>query len=92
MAANMLSLTIIRFSVQLIIHLWNLNWRRDVRTRYVFILPIWDILYVAISNMEMEMILAIACAFMPMCFASIIPLRISPWSLRLLSHQNFAGL
>lgn len=63
-----------------------------VRTRYVFILPIWGILYVAISNMEMEMILAIACAFMPMCFASIIPLRISPWSLRLLSHQNFAEL
>ena len=72
MAVSMLSLTSIRWIALPSIHWWSSAWRRDARTRFVCILPIWGILCVVTSSMAMAMILAIDFASMPMCSVSII--------------------
>ena len=54
--------------------------RRAARIRFAFTRPIWDILSAAIRSMATATTPFIVFACMLVCYASIIPLRVSAWS------------
>ena len=72
MAGSMLLRIFMFWIVQCRIVLLNIVLRQGVKTRFVFILPIWGILSAGMSSMVMVTTHCIDSAFMLMFFVSII--------------------